>query len=151
MAALDSWIRLVENLYMVERCVNALEKEPRYYSNDCLLYSNEVHTLKVIALNEGITHKELTEMMLRTKGATSVMINKLVKKELVFRKVDAEDARIIRLYLTDQGKKVHDAHINYDKEAVGRWMKELHISESEIETTNHVIESIANYIVKSNL
>ena len=37
-------IRLMENLYSVERMVSAMEKEPKHYGTEELLYSNEVST-----------------------------------------------------------------------------------------------------------
>ncbi len=73
-----------------------MEEEPKYYGTEELLYTNEVHTLKIIAQNEGITQKQLTDKMFRTKGATSVMIKKLEKKGLIIRQEDKMDARILR-------------------------------------------------------
>jgi DNA-binding MarR family transcriptional regulator len=139
-------IRLMENLYAVERIVTAMEKEPKYYGTEELLYANEVHTLKMVAQQEGITQKELTEMMLRTKGATSVMIKKLEKKGLITREEDEKDARALRLYLTEKGKRVHQCHLEYDEKVIGFWMKELEFSWEEISTANYVLEKYIRYV-----
>lgn len=59
---------LVDSFYEIERILNALEKKPRTYGAENLLYSGEAHTLKIIAENEGLTQKALSELMYRTKG-----------------------------------------------------------------------------------
>ena len=139
-------LRLMENLYAVERLVAAMEKEPKHYGTEELLYANEVHTLKMVAQQEGITQKELTDKMFRTKGATSVMIKKLEKKGLLIRGEDEKDARVFRLYLTEKGKRVHQIHLEYDEKIIGRWMEELDFSQEEITGTNHVLEKYIRYV-----
>lgn len=151
MTKMKETLRLMENLYMVERIVTATEKEPKCYGTEELLYTNEVHTLKIIAENEGITQKELTVKMFRTKGATSVMIKKLEKKGLIIRQEDKMDARILRLYLTDKGKTVNEVHLKYDEDKMDEWMEELSLSDEEVKNTNHVLEVFIEFAAKNIL
>lgn len=146
MSDIEEAIRLIDNLYSVEKIVSAMEKEPKYYGTEEILYSNEVHTLKMIAQYEGMTQKELTDKMLRTKGATSVMIKKLEKKGLIIRREDERDARVFRLYLTEKGERVHRCHLKYDEEIVVSWMRELNFSREEIADTNNFLEKFINYV-----
>lgn len=146
MSDIEEAIRLIDNLYSVEKIVSAMEKEPKYYGTEEILYSNEVHTLKMIAQYEGMTQKELTDKMLRTKGATSVMIKKLEKKGLIIRREDERDARVFRLYLTEKGERVHRCHLKYDEEIVALWMRELNFSREEIADTNSFLEKFINYV-----
>lgn len=146
MSDIEEAIRLIDNLYSVEKIVSAMEKEPKYYGTEEILYSNEVHTLKMIAQYEGMTQKELTDKMLRTKGATSVMIKKLEKKGLIIRREDERDARVFRLYLTEKGERVHRCHLKYDEEIVVLWMRELNFSREEIADTNNFLEKFINYV-----
>ena len=76
----DKFSKLIDQFYTIEKVVNDLEKAPRSYGTNQKFYSNETHTLKKIAEHEGISQKELSVKMYRTKGATSVMIEKLLKK-----------------------------------------------------------------------
>ena len=76
----EKFYKLIDQFYTIEKIVNDLEKSPRNYGTTQKFYSNETHTLKMIAEHEGINQKELSEKMYRTKGATSVMIEKLLKK-----------------------------------------------------------------------
>lgn len=146
MNEVNQFVRLIENLYMVERVVNAMEKKPRYYNTEQLLYANEVHTLKYIAQIKGITQKELTDKMIRTKGATSIILNKLESKGLVERRQDKQDARLIRLYLTDKGKTVNDCHIHYDESKISVWEKILRFSEKDLKNANSLLETLMNFI-----
>ena len=148
MTKIKEALRLLENLYMVERIVTAMEKEPKYYGTEELLYTNEVHTLKIIAQNEGITQKQITDKMFRTKGATSVMIKKLEKKGLIIRQEDKMDARILRLYLTDKGKTVNEVHLKYDEDKMSELMREVSLSDEEVNSTNHVLELFIDFAGK---
>lgn len=136
--------RLVDNFYEVERMIENIEKEARNYNTSYTLYSNEVHTLKVIAEHEGLSQTELTAMMMRTKGATSVVLDKLVKKGLIIKK-PGEDQRFSQLYLTEKGWKVHNAHLKYDTEYIQPWFNQLDLTGEELEKTSEVLEKIIDY------
>lgn len=151
MAEVDQFVKLVENLYIVERVVNAMEKRPRYYNTEQMLYANEVHTLKHIALSEGITQTELTDKTFRTKGATSIILNKLESKGLVEKRHDVQDARLIRLYLTDKGKTVNNCHTQFDEEKISDWEKMLKFSEKDLRTTNSTLEALLHFIKEYTL
>ena len=151
MTEIENAVRLIENLYTVERIITAMEKEPKCYGTDELLYANEVHTLKMIAQFRGITQKELTEKMFRTKGATSIMIKKLEKKGFITRQEDEMDARILRLYLTDKGKMVNELHLKYDEDKITQWMEDLKFFDEEVITTNQVLEVFTDFVSKNIL
>ncbi|MDO4438209.1 MAG: MarR family transcriptional regulator [Eubacteriales bacterium] len=136
--------KLVENLYEVERVIRAMEKQPHTYGSEELLYSEEAHTLKLIAKNEGIIQKELSEIMYRTKGATSVIINKLEKKGLIIKASGNKDQRKNSLYLTEKGKRVNEYHIKYDDERLPDWYYNLNVTEEEMRVANSVIEKSIN-------
>ena len=77
----DKFSKLIDQFYTIEKVVNDLEKAPRSYGTNQKFYSNETHTLKKIAEHEGISQKELSVKMYRTKGATSVMMKNCSKKD----------------------------------------------------------------------
>ena len=92
--------------------------------------------------------KQLTDKMFRTKGATSVMIKKLEKKGLIIRQEDKMDARILRLYLTDKGKTVNEVHLKYDEDKMSELMREVSLSDEEVNSTNHVLELFIDFAGK---
>ena len=75
----DCFTALLDQFYNMERIIAAIEKQPKTYEG-VSLHANETHTLKLIAQFEGISQADLSERMYRTKGATSVAVDKLVKK-----------------------------------------------------------------------
>lgn len=131
---------LVNSFYEIERILNALEKKPRIYDTDVLLYSGETHTLKAIAENEGITQKELSELMYRTKGATSLMIDKLVKKGLVTKSPGRGDQRKTTLCLTEKGKHIHDDHLKLDNDRLTTWFQNTQIPHEQLVIANQVVK-----------
>lgn len=131
---------LVNSFYEIERILNALEKKPRIYDTDVLLYSGETHTLKAIAENEGITQKELSELMYRTKGATSLMIDKLVKKGLVTKSPGRGDQRKTTLCLTEKGKHIHADHLKLDNDRLTTWFQNTQIPHEQLVIANQVVK-----------
>lgn len=60
----------------------------------------------VISRNEGITQKELCEMLYVEKSTTAKAVRNLMDKGYVYREQFANDKRYFSLYLTETGKKV---------------------------------------------
>lgn len=86
---------------------------------DKLLYSydigqplrlNEVHTIAAIGDNDQINITKLAAYQKITKGAVSQMIRKLVRKNLVIKRVSPETENEVVLSLTESGEKVYQGH-----------------------------------------
>lgn len=132
---------LIEQMYNLDRILTAMEKRPRAYLG-VSLYSNEAHTLKQIAQNEGISQAELSERMYRTKGATSIAVDKLVEKGLIRREREEDNQRRYLLTLTDLGHQVNEAHLRYDEEHALWASEHLGAAEEELETTSRVLAQV---------
>lgn len=63
--------------------------------------------MREIAHHEGITQKELAEILQVTPPTVSVMLQKLEKAGLIERRADERDQRFMRLYVTEAGKEHH--------------------------------------------
>ena len=154
MSTPDEISTLIDRLYMMDRLLNAMQKRPIEYAG-VPLHANEAHTLKIIAQNEGISQTELSDRMFRTKGATSITVDKLVEKGLVARQRVDEDQRRYLLTLTDLGRCVHMQHLAYD-EAHARWAAEkLGVDEHSLRITNQTLDQIIqfysrHYLVESS-
>ena len=62
--------------------------------------------LYVISQNEGITQKELSELLYVDKSTTAKAVKDLVSKGYVEKVTLKEDRRFARLYLTDKGRQI---------------------------------------------
>lgn len=144
----DELVDFVDNLYFQGRHIRSMEKKPRYYGSDILLYPNEVYTLKVIAQQEGINQTELSEQMFRTKGATSAVIQKLKQKGLIIQQEDRSDSRFTQLFPTEKGKEVYRNHLEYDKRYLERLSRHLDISLEELANANRVLRMMNQDVVR---
>lgn len=86
----------------------------RDYGTGLMISMVEIHTLTMIAEKPGITTNELAKMWRRTKGAISQNVTKLEQKGLIFRQRCTEDARVLHLYVTEEGKNLVLLHKDYD-------------------------------------
>ncbi len=131
--------RVVDNIYRAVRITSSREKFVHKFCGVSIT-TNEVHTLEVISNNDGLSQKKLNQLMLRTKGAVSAVVDKLQEKGLVTKNNDPVDARIHRIYITKLGAKVNDAHIQYDIDVIKKWIKKGDVSMADCEATNRVTE-----------
>lgn len=136
----------IDNLYKIGRYFRDAEKRPRYYGTDILMYPNEAYTLKAIVESEGINQKELSEQMVRTKGATSVVVKKLIQKGLVISKSESMDLRIGSLYPTEKGMQVYKAHRKYDEEYIDLVSNHANLTREDMEKLNEMLETLMNVI-----
>ena len=139
---------LMENIYTVYRLMNR-NNEPRQYGTEDILYLNEVHTLQFIGEHPGISLSDLGEYTHRTKGATSMMINKLESKGLIRKDSDPEDVRRYALYLTDKGKKVDAFHQQYDQahyRDIQACMSD--VGTEEFQLVNRVLQALIGYYLE---
>lgn len=136
--------KVIDDLYAVDRILTALQKKPNEYAGTWL-HANEAHTLKLIAQNEGISQAELSEQMYRTTGATSVMVDKLVKKGLVNRSRADGNQRRYLLTLTEKGITVNQAHMDYDDSHARRVEEGLGLSEEDLLITKRSLDRIISF------
>ncbi|NLC67335.1 MAG: MarR family transcriptional regulator [Clostridiaceae bacterium] len=96
-----------------------------HYRSHMLLNSLGVHpgqpaVLFMLEHNDGISQKEIAER-LKLKGATvTVMLKRMEKNGLIYRKTDARDLRVSRVYLAETGrdriKKIKEKFKSLDEE-----------------------------------
>ena len=139
---------MVDNLFLTAHRISFLENKPRYYGGDILLYPNEVYTLKAIAQEEGINQTALSEKMVRTKGATSVVVRKLKQKNLIIQKENEHDLRMYELYTTPDGKQVYQRHLQYDMQYVERLASELGVSMEELAQANRILRMLNKNFIR---
>lgn len=118
-------------------------KTPHDYGTGDIYTVAEVHTLKYIADNRGITVTQLARDNGKTKGAVSQILKKLESKGLVYREADPENDKRNHLYLTDKGRRLDQAHRQYDTGRFGESMDVVRtrFSQEEIDTTFSVLEA----------
>src|SRR3981081_2300674 len=93
-----AWLRLVRVFQKVDRA-----------STDSLrcrqLSPAQLDVLAKVGSTEGISQQELADALLVTKGNVCQLLDKMETAGLLERR---PDGRVNRLFLTDQGRRVHD-------------------------------------------
>jgi DNA-binding MarR family transcriptional regulator len=93
----------------------ASEKRPCDYGVGCILYRSEIHTIEAIGKHKQINVTELSTYLSVTKSAISQMIDKLIKKEMVDKKVLSKSDTEVALTLTPKGEIVYYKHEEYHR------------------------------------
>jgi MarR family transcriptional regulator, organic hydroperoxide resistance regulator len=70
------------------------------------LYRGQPRVLHILWDQDGLTHKELAEIMQITPATITRMIQRMEKAGFVQRRPDPADQRISRVYLTEAGRAV---------------------------------------------
>lgn len=130
---------------------NAWEKKPRYYGTEDLLYRSEVHTIDAIGKNNKINVTELAQYLGITKGAISQMVDKLMKKGMVNKKMVSETENEVSLELTPKGNLVYNGHEEYHKELYAEISKRLnYLSDENLEIFLDILNILDNFLETKN-
>jgi DNA-binding MarR family transcriptional regulator len=97
-AGLLAWMRLARVFQKVDR---AATESLRYRQ----LSPAQVDVLAKVGSSEGISQQELANALLVTKGNVCQLLDKMEGSGLLERR---PDGRVNRLFLTDQGRQLHD-------------------------------------------
>ncbi|WP_160673121.1 MarR family transcriptional regulator [Clostridium sp. C8-1-8] len=126
---------------------NRSEKKPKYYGTKDLLYRSEAHTIEAIGKNNKINVTELAQYLGITKGAVSQMVDKLIKKGMVHKKLVSDTENEVSLELTEKGVIVYNGHEEYHKELYAEISQRLdYLSEENIETFLDILNVLENFL-----
>lgn len=111
----------------------------------------EAHTLTYIEENPGTTVTELARYWGKTKGALSQTVSRLTDKGLVDKTKAADNAKNVRLYVTETGARLSKAHKLYDTVDIAKTMGELRkeCTVDEIEAFYKVI-GVYNKVIRKD-
>ena len=101
--------------------------------------------LAFLASGDGVTQRQLVHSTHLRAPTVSLILKKMEQGGIVRRESDPADARAIRVFLTEQGRKIDSEHIKriktIDSEAL--WG----ISENEADILMHLLSKIRNNLI----
>src|SRR3954469_4016445 len=110
-----AWLRLVRVFQKVDRAAtDALRCRQ--------LSPAQLDVLAKVGSSEGISQQELADALLVTKGNVCQLLDKMEGSGLLERR---PDGRVNRLFLTDQGRSVHDQVVPKHEELLSRQFNAL--------------------------
>lgn len=109
---------------------------------DCLrtgefanLSVREMHVIEAISIadeNGSNRSADIAHTLNVSAGTLTTAVKLLEKKGYIIRKKDAQDKRIVRLYLTEKGKRADVIHQNFHKKMVDDVLAALSATEADI-------------------
>lgn len=103
-------IRIRELFLSIVNKLNALEKTPRHYGTDELLYASEIAMIESLGYKPDVNVTEFADNHGITKGAVSQQVKKLEKKGLVTRHKNPANQKEVLLKLTTKGQIAFHQH-----------------------------------------
>lgn len=98
--------------------------------------------LTVVAENDGITQRELAEILDVRPSSLTAMVGKMEQFELIKRKQDEKDQRVMHIYITDKGKEI-EVKSKDDIQKLADLLFE-NLSEEEIKNMLAIIEKLSH-------
>ncbi|MDU5476058.1 MULTISPECIES: MarR family winged helix-turn-helix transcriptional regulator [Pantoea] len=99
------------NEYLAHLLVQANRRVNRQLSLEGITLEHW-RALKVIAVQDGVTMRELSDELMQNFPTLTKIIDKMVLEALVYRRPDEQDRRKVRLHISDKGKAVLDQQNN---------------------------------------
>ena len=93
---------------------------------------NKLHMLNLLYQRPGTAQKELAELLQITPAAISTAIRELENMGLVERKADEHDARLMRLYLSDEANQIVGENFTHRHAAIAKLLSVLPIEEQHM-------------------
>lgn len=94
---------LMGNLHEIMKFIH---QRSYYKSNNKHMYPGQPKLLSIIMANEGITQRELAAKNCVTPATITGMLTKLEHNHFIYRTPDESDKRILRVYLTPEGRNL---------------------------------------------
>lgn len=66
----------------------------------------QLHAIALISEHEGVTMKDFADMLCITAPSATSFVDRLVRDKLITRKTDPKNRRVVRLRVTDSGKRL---------------------------------------------
>ncbi len=124
----------------------------RMYNLEASKYGGSMaigYALLNIDINEGTPSTKLAPKMGMESRSLTRMIKSLEEKGIIYKKADAQDKRMVRLFLTDLGKEMRSKAIDSVHQFNYKIREE--ISPVDLETTFKVLSQVNEIIDRNNI
>lgn len=139
---------LKELLRVLSETMKYIHMRSYHKANDRHMYPGQHKLLSLIKTNEGITQRDLAEKNMCTPATITGMLNKLEKHRYINRIPDQFDKRILRVYLTPEGRQL----ANHAETFMASLVEQLFdgFTEEELHTLISLIMKMKNNISKGD-
>jgi DNA-binding MarR family transcriptional regulator len=99
-AKLNAWMLLRHTFYSIVKC------EDELYTQTGLTSQQLAVLMAIKQMPKPVTQTDIANWMDRDTASVTLLIDRMVKKELVTRMRDLDDRRAVRLVITDKGERL---------------------------------------------
>ena len=92
----------------------------------------EFHIIEAIGPDEDKTMSETAHLTGVTIGTLTTPINRLIRKGAVTRRRDEQDRRVVKISLTDKGRRAFQHHQAFHEEMTDSIMRMLHPEQNQV-------------------
>ncbi len=117
---MDKYSKIISEFIESINLFNELEKKPRKYGTDFLLYNSEIDTLVIIGDHGDINLTELSKALGISKSGTTRFIKKLLEKKLIIKTKKKNNAKEVIFRLTSLGNTAYKERVQFNKETYNR-------------------------------
>lgn len=109
-----------ENIERVLEVFNNISKIFASMEGNAYISKPELLALEVISKDEGLMMSDIARRLEITLSTATGIMDRLIDKKLVKRERNGNDRRVVRVLLTDKGKRANQAYQDQKKEIFGR-------------------------------
>ncbi|GIW03714.1 MAG: transcriptional regulator [Thermomicrobiales bacterium] len=121
--AVLAWLRLA-------RIYHKLDRASAQHLRSCGLSVAQFDVIAHIGANEGLSQQELAQALLVTKGNVCQLLDRLERQGLIERR-PAGTGRANRLYLTEEGRRLHDLAVPAQEAMIASQLAGLTMDEQQ--------------------
>lgn len=116
----------------------------------CNVSVREMHVIEAVSLAEksgGNRSSDIAQTLGVLAGTLTTSVKLLEKKGCITRKKDSRDRRIVRLYVTEKGKRAYAVHQSFHKKMVDDVLAALSRNEAKILIKG--LKSLESFFIKN--
>lgn len=125
-----------------------VEEQSLRLASDNSVTVTEVHTLDAIGAGEPRTVSELAAAMMVTVSTMTISINRLEKKGLVERERANNDRRVVRVRLTEEGRRLVTVHQRFHRRMAESVIE--HLPPEEVDALSSAMENLKGFFQKES-
>lgn len=134
---------IIDEIDILGRAIVSYREDMRTYGTDEMITEIEAKAIDIIGNNSGIGVVKLSSILKRTKGATSMMVDRLCDKGLLERLKSDNDQRRTSLLLTEKGRIICEEHqLEIEQYYTDLAIKLSHYSLEEYEKCREIVSKL---------
>ncbi|GMQ57433.1 MarR family transcriptional regulator [Vallitalea sediminicola] len=141
---MKNYKNIIKQYFTSMKLFEKIEKTPKDFGTEDLLYASEIHTIVAIGKNPESNMTEIARIMDITKGGVQKFVKKLLAKDLIYKTQLPDNKKEVIYGLTTRGKIAFKGHEAFEKKRFGEIYGLMDSMEEE------ELQVLENFLTKLN-